>query len=149
MNASRDLEFLRYFPSLRRLHVALYGLGDVAGFAHVAGSLEELNFGHTRQSFSLRFLKSMPHLRRLFLVRHKKHLPVVGELGSLTSPGLSGITLPDLSLLLPLIRLRELSISLGSTTNLGLLSRRAARPCRLHHFVRSARCAARRPGDGV
>lgn len=122
-DASRNLDFLKYFPFLRRLHVALYELEDIAGFAHVQASLETLNFGSTKQNFSLRFLAGMPHLEQLFLVRHKKDLHVVGDLGGLTSLGLSGITLPDLSLLLRLARLRKLSILLGATRNLALLPR--------------------------
>jgi internalin A len=119
--ASRDLDFLRYFSTLRRLQVALYELQDVAGFSHVAGSLESLNFGQTKKTFSLRFLATMPRLSDLFLVHHKKDLDVLGSQTSLTSLGLSGITLPDLSLLLPMSALRELSIFLGGTTNLALL----------------------------
>src|SRR6185295_7723968 len=108
--ATRDLSFLHYFRALKRLNIALYELEDIAGFSHVAGSLEELNFGETKKPFSLCFLKAMPELKRLFLVRHKKDLHAIGDLGKLTSLGLSGITLPDLSVLLPLAALRELSI---------------------------------------
>jgi internalin A len=121
--ASRDLSFLRHFPALGRLHLSLYELDDIAGFTFVAHSLDELNFGQTKQTFSLRFLATMPQLKKLFLVGHKKDLPVIGSLHNLTGLGLSGITLPDLSVLLPLMALRELSIFLGSTTNLSLLPR--------------------------
>ena len=124
--AGRDLSFLRFFPTLKRLHIALYELDDNAGFSHVAGSLEELTFGQTKKTFSLRFLAAMPQLKKLFLVRHKRDLAVIGDLGALTSLGLSGITLPDLSVLLPLAALRELSIFLGGTTNLALLPRLSA-----------------------
>lgn len=123
LDASRDLDFLRYFPGLRRLHVALYKLDDIAGFSHVAKSLEELTFGETKRTFSLRFLEAMPKLKSLFLVRHKKDLAAVSGLGNLSDLGLSGITLPDLGLLLPLTELRRLQIFLGSTTNLALLPR--------------------------
>jgi internalin A len=122
-NASRDLSFLEYFPTLRRLHVALYELEDVAGFSHVAARLEELTFGRTKRTFSLRFLPVMPQLRSLFLVHHKKDLHVIGGLGGLTKLGLSGITLPDLSVLLPLTALRDVALFLGATTNLALLRR--------------------------
>jgi hypothetical protein len=121
--ASRDLSFLDYFPTLKRLHLALYELEDIAGLSHVAGSLKELTFGQTKKAFSLRFLATMPQLKRLFLVRHKRNLPVLGDLCNLTRLGLSGITLPDLAVLLPLTSLRELSIFLGSTTNLAYLPR--------------------------
>src|SRR4051794_11642822 len=41
---SRGLSFLQDFPTLRRLHLALYELEDIAGFHHVAGRLEGLTF---------------------------------------------------------------------------------------------------------
>jgi hypothetical protein len=122
-DASRDLNFLQYFPNLRRLHVALYKLEDVSGLAAVAPSLEELTLGKTKKTFSLRFLEPMTQLRSLFLVCHKKDLPVVGGLTGLTSFGLSGVTLPDLSLLLPLRALRAFQLSFGGTVNLALLPR--------------------------
>jgi hypothetical protein len=122
-DASRDLNFLRYFPNLRRLHVALYNLEDVTGLSVVAHSLQELTFGKTKRTFSLRFLEAMPQLRLLFLVGHKKDVSVVGGLTDLTSLGLSGVTLPDLSLLLPLKALRALQLFLGGTANLSHLPR--------------------------
>lgn len=125
-DASTDLNFLKYFPALRRLHIALFKLKDIAGFSHVAGTLEELTFDQTKIAFSLRFLTTMPHLKSLFLVRHKKDLPVLSDLVNLTKLGLSGISMADLGLLLPLKDLRDLSIFLGSTTNLTDLPRLAA-----------------------
>jgi internalin A len=121
--ASRDLNFLQYFPTLRRLQLSLYDLEDVTGFSHVAGTLEQLTFDSTKRTFSLRFLATMPNLKELFLVRHKKDISVLGSLSNLTDLGLSGITLPDLSLLVSLTGLRVLSIFLGGTTNLALLPR--------------------------
>ncbi|HEY1380677.1 MAG TPA: hypothetical protein VGF55_28000 [Gemmataceae bacterium] len=123
LRAARDLDFLRYFPKLRRLQVALYSLDDVSGFGHVADTLEDLIFDSTKKTFSLRFLASMPRLTSLFLVRQKKDLSVISGLTGLTKLGLSGITLKDLSLLLPLTALRDLKIFLGGTTNLALLPR--------------------------
>ena len=122
-NASRDLDFLGYFEGLRRLHVALYELEDVAGFSHLKGGLEELTFGQTRHKFSLRFLATLPHLTRLFLAKHTKDLTALQTLGRLDKLGLSGITLPDLAPIVPLARLSDLSIFLGGTTNLQLLPR--------------------------
>jgi len=121
--ASKDLDFLRHFQAVRRLHLALYELEDIAGFSHLRGGLEVLTFGETKKTFSLRFLTDFPRLAKLFLVRHKKDLETIRGLGDLTDLGLSGITLPDLALLLPLTRLRKLSILLGGTTNLALLPR--------------------------
>jgi internalin A len=121
--ASTDLGFLRYFETLRRLHIAIYELDDITGFSHLDGGLEELTFSSTKRKFSLRFLETLPHLKRLFLVGHSKDLPCVRDLRELTDLGLSGVTLPDLSVLLALTGLRKLSIFLGGTKNLALLPR--------------------------
>jgi internalin A len=121
--ASHDLEFLRYFPDLRRLHVALYELEDIAGLGHVRESLESFTFGSTKRKFSLRGLEGLARLEALFLVGHQKEFDAVSGLTRLRSLGLSGITLPDLAPLLPLAGLRSLSIFLGGTTNLGMLPR--------------------------
>jgi hypothetical protein len=126
--ANPDLDFLKHFPTIRRLHLALYELEDTGGFSHVRDTLESLTFGDTKKKFSLRFLETMPRLEKLFLVGHKTDLACVQALGEMEDLGLSGITLPDLSLLLPLTRLRKLSLLLGGTTNLDklpLLSRLA------------------------
>jgi hypothetical protein len=121
--ASPNLAFLRHFPDLRWLNLQLYELEDIGGFTHVADGLTKLNFGRTKKVFPLGFLGSMPRLAELFLVGHKKDIGVIGRLAGLASLGLSGITLPDLSLLLPLARLRKLSILLGGTRDLRLLPR--------------------------
>ena len=60
-------------------------------------------------------------LRRLHLEGQTRDLDVVGQLHTLTSLTLRSITLPDLSLLLPLNRLRALDLKLGGTRNLALL----------------------------
>jgi hypothetical protein len=119
--ASTDLSFLRYFETLRRLHVAIYDLDDVTGFSHLDGGLEELTFSDTKRKFSLRFLETLPHLKKLFLAGHQKDLACIRGLRELTDLGLSGITLPDLSVLSALTGLRKLSILLGGTRNLALL----------------------------
>ena len=121
--ASKDLGFLWYFERARRLHLALYDLDDIGGFSFLQDGLEELTFGETKKKFSLGFIEGFPRLKKLFLVGHKKDLQAIRALGDLASLGLSGITLPDLSLLLPLARLRKLAILLGGTTNLSLLPR--------------------------
>ena len=121
--ASRDLGFLRYFETVRRLHLALYELDDLSGFSYLQGGLRELVFGRTKKRFSLRFVETLPRLAGLFLVGHKNDFSSIRTLNELTNLGLSGITLPDLSVLLPLTGLRKLSVLLGGTTNLALLPR--------------------------
>lgn len=118
----RDLSFLRYFPNLQRLHIALWELDNIAGFFHLAGGLRELTFGETRKKFSLRFVEVLPRLERLFLVRHKTDLHCIQSLSNLDDLGLSGITLPDLTLLLPFRQLRKLHLFLGTTRNLADLA---------------------------
>ena len=117
----RDLSFLRYFKGLKRFHLALYEVDDIGGFVHVPG-LTELTFGETRKKFSLRFVEAWPHLKRLFLVKSKTDLHCLHRLVELEGLGLSGFTLPDLSLLLPLTRLRKLQLFLGGTRNLAALA---------------------------
>ena len=117
-NASRDLDFLRYFEDVRRLNLHLYELEDISGLSHLKGRLEELNFGNTRRNFSLRFLESLPSLTKLFLVGHKKDIGVVQSLHGLSSLGLSGITLPDLTVVEPLAHLRDFQLFLGGTRNI-------------------------------
>ena len=39
-NASRDLDFLRYFGDARRLNAQLYELVDMSGSSHVRGRIE-------------------------------------------------------------------------------------------------------------
>ena len=119
-DASTNLDFLRYFGTLRRLQVALYKLEDITGFSHVR-YLEELTFGETKRTFSLRFLGTLLHLKALFLVGHKKDLAAVCELSKLTDLGFSQITLSDLSLILPLTKLRKFKNLLGGTPNLNAL----------------------------
>jgi len=119
--ACRNLDFLGYFGNLRRLQLGLYELEDISGLSTVGRTLEELTFGSTRRSFSLRILESLPRLRCLFLAGHKRDLAAVQTLKDITRLGLSGLTLPDLSIILPLARLSDLSIMLGGTSDLGLL----------------------------
>jgi hypothetical protein len=119
--AWRDLSFLRYFKTLQRLHIALYELDDITGLSH-APWLRELTFGETRKKFSLRFVESFPLLKRLVLVSQKTDLHSIRGLAELEHLALSGITLPDLSLLLPLVKLRKLALLLGGTRNLAGLA---------------------------
>jgi hypothetical protein len=117
-----DLDFLRYFRTLRRLHLALYNVEDLTGFTHVRSTLQALRFGQTKKVFSVRFVEGLPHLQELFLAGHKKDIAEVSRLRDLTSLGFSRITLPNLSILLPLTGLRKLSLLLGGTKNLDVLA---------------------------
>jgi hypothetical protein len=118
-----DLDFLRFFPHIRRFH-ADYShnlLVSLEGLNHLPAELTYLGLGQTRKRLSLAPLARFTALRRLYLEGQTKDVDVVGQLCSLTSVTLRSITLPDLSLLLPLTRLRALDLKLGGTNNLALL----------------------------
>ena len=120
-----DLEFLRFFPTLRRFAAdALWdSLTSLDGLRHLPTDLEELGIGATKVKLDLAGLSRFPELRWLFLEGQTKHLEVVSGLTQLDDLTLRSITMPDLSLLLPLTRLRSLDIKLGGTRDLRLLPR--------------------------
>jgi len=121
----RDLEFLRFFPFLRRFAAdALYdSLTSLDGLRHLPPDLEELGIGVTRQPLDLAIIERFSALRTLFLEGQTQHIEIVSRLTALVDLTLRSITLPDLSLLLPLDRLLSLDLKLGGTTDIGLLPR--------------------------
>ncbi len=120
-----DLEFLRFFPTLRRFAAdALWdSLTSLDGLRHLPPDLEELGIGATKVKLDLAVLSRFPELRWLFLEGQTKHLEVISGLTQLYDVTLRSITMPDLSLLLPLTGLRSLDLKLGGTRDLGLLPR--------------------------
>ena len=120
-----DLEFLRFFPTLRRFGAdALWdSLTSLDGLRHLPPDLEELGIGATRAKLDLAILTRFPELTWLFLEGQTKHLEVISKLVKLGDLTLRSITMADLSLLLPLRRLRSLDLKLGGTRDLGLLPR--------------------------
>ncbi|WP_266157614.1 hypothetical protein [Dyella silvatica] len=113
-----DLEFLKYFPDVRRLSVHLWNLEDISGFSYLQSHLELLSFGSTKKRHSLNFLQGMPTLETLFLEGHSKDISSISRLTRLTSLALRRMTLPNLSILAPLGELSSLSLLLGGTRNL-------------------------------
>jgi hypothetical protein len=118
-----DLDFLRFFPRLRRFSVdAIYELPSLDGIGLLSDELEDLLIGWTRSKrFSLRNLARFRNLKTLYLEGQQKDFAAIGELESLEDLTLRSITLPDLSALLPLRRLASLDIKLGGTHELALL----------------------------
>ena len=119
-----DLEFLRFFPEVRRFQADYMSrLESMDGLRHLRDDLESLVLGETKtaRQFSLNFLRGFPRLRRLYLERHTKDFAVIGELTDLDDLTLRSITLPDLSILLPLSSLLSLDLKLGGTKDLALL----------------------------
>jgi hypothetical protein len=120
-----DLEFLRFFPHLRKFSAdGLYdSLESLDGLKHLRPDLHTLSLGATRKKMSLQPLSRFTGLRRLYLEKHTKDIDVLAGLTSLTSLTLCEISLPDLSLLLPLTELRALELAMGGTRDLSLLPR--------------------------
>jgi hypothetical protein len=120
-----DLDFLRFFPRLRRFSVdAIYELSTLDGIGLLSEELEDLLIGWTRSKrFSLRTLTKFSRLRTLYLEGHQRDFEAVGELEALEDLTLRSITVPDLSALVPLPTLSSLDIKLGGTHDLGLLPR--------------------------
>jgi hypothetical protein len=118
-----DLEFLRFFPTLRRFAAdALWdSLTSLDGLRHLPADLEQLAIGATRAKLDLTILAPFRELTWLWLERQTKHLSVISGLAALDDLTLRSITMPDLSLLLPLKRLRSLDLKLGGTRDLRLL----------------------------
>lgn len=119
---SFDLDFLRHYPSLRRLEIDVFNLDNLDGLQHVSPDLESFGLGQTKSKrHSLSFLRRFPRLRTLYLEGHTKDIDAIGTLSQLDDLTLRSITLPDLSVLRPLKQLRSLDIKLGGTKDLGLL----------------------------
>lgn len=117
-----DLDFLRFFPWIPTLRLRSYDLGSLAGLAHLdATCLHDLAIGETRKTLDLHVLERFGELRRLMLERHHRGVEVLGRLASLEDLQLRSMTLRDLSILIPLDRLRLLDLKLGGTKDLGLL----------------------------
>ena len=120
-----DLEFLRFFPMVRRVSVdALWGvLQSVDGLGHLSDELEDLGIGALKPPFDLRRIERFRHLRVLRLEGPIRHAEVLSTLTGLESLLLRSVRLPDLSPLLPLENLRRLDLKLGGTPDVALLPR--------------------------
>ena len=117
-----NLDFLKFFPFLRQFQVDVFDLQDIDGIRHLPDNLEFVAFSQTKSKrFSLAFLSRFHSLRRLYIESHQKDIAVLSELSSIEDLTLRSITLPDLSLLVPLRHLLSLDIKLGGTKNLSLL----------------------------
>lgn len=117
----KDLEFLRFFPKLRTLQLAVWDIEDISGFGYLTDEFQSLIFPQTKSRFSLRFLARMGGLRELFLQGHTKDFDVVPTLTQLDSLGLHGVRLTSLETLAPLQGLTTLRLGFGNPVDLSLL----------------------------
>lgn len=118
-----ELDFLRFFPTLRAFHAdfSYRTLVSLDGLNHLPADLTYLGLGQTKKRLSLAPLARFTELQRLYLEGQSKDIEVIGHLRTITSLTLRSITLPNLSLLVPLTRLRALDLKLGGTRDLALL----------------------------
>src|SRR4029079_6733596 len=74
-----DLEFLRFFPTLRRFAAdALWdSLTSIDGLRHLPAAVDELGIGATKVKLDLSVMSRFQELRWLFLEGQTKHLEVI------------------------------------------------------------------------
>ena len=119
---SRNLGFLKLFHSLKNFQADSYNLDDLSGLRFLPPDLEYLGIGQTRSKrHSLSVLETFPNLKSLYIESHKKDIDTIGRLTKLEELHIRSITLPDLSIFLPLKELLSLKIKLGGTSNVSLL----------------------------
>jgi hypothetical protein len=116
-----DIEMLQFFTGLRRLSVTSLRLQSWDGISHIADTLEELTMGDTLRPASVEAVGGLGRLRVLSLHGPVRHAEVISGLVGLEELRLRSVTLPDLSPLLPMRRLRSLYIGLGGTADVSLL----------------------------
>ena len=116
-----NLDFLRWFPNLKRFRVDIYRLDSIDGLECLPDGVEVLGLGATKKRFSLKSIGRFRELRALFLEGHTKDIEVLSDLRAITDLTLRSITLSGLELLRPMNRLRALDIKLGGTTNIAAL----------------------------
>jgi hypothetical protein len=117
----RSLDFLRFFPEHPRVRIDILDLDDISGLEFLTPDLQHLGLGATRKTFSLSLLGRSPRLKTLFVEGHSKDIEAIAELIELEDLTLRSITLPNLSILTTLDRLRSLDIKLGGIKDLSLL----------------------------
>jgi hypothetical protein len=112
-----DLEFLRYFPTVKRFWVDApwLTLRSLDGLGYLSAKTDTLHIGRSRHGLSLEPLRRFTHLRRLYLEGETNDLDVISELVALESLTLRSITLPSLAPLRPLAALRALELRFGAT----------------------------------
>lgn len=118
---SPDLEMLRSFPGLRRLRVTSLRKTSWDGLRHVAETVDDLGLSDTLRPLSIAPLADLRRLRILGLHGPVRQVETLAALDSLDTLSLLSVTLPDLSLVLPMRRLRSLYIGLGGTADVSLL----------------------------
>lgn len=118
-----DLEFLRWFPHLTDFSADALddSLESLDGLRHLPESARELRIGRTHRPLDLAILERFTGLECLYLEGQTKGIEILGGLRGLEDLTLRSVTLPDLSVLLPLDRLLAFDLKLGGTRDISLL----------------------------
>ena len=119
--AAEDLEFLRYFPGLEKLNLQTPILKNIGGLRHVAESLKEFTMASTTVRLSLKPVAACTGLETLHLQNQRQDFGALRSLDRLSYLGIPGISLPDLSSLLPFKHLRSLFLGFCKPIDLGLI----------------------------
>ena len=121
--AATNLEFLRFLPDLRRVRVDAYELESLDGLRYLSDDVRELAIGWTARPLQLTPVHRFRALTTLSIERQHRGIEMISDFLSLEDLTLRSMTLPDLSVLLPLTKLRSLDIKLGGTSDLSFLPR--------------------------
>jgi hypothetical protein len=121
--ACEDLDFLRHCGGLERLNIQSPVVRSLDGLRHVADSLTEFTLVPTTVRLSLKPVANCARLSSLHLQRQTKDFAALRALTGLRDLGLSGVSLPDLSALLPYEGLQSLFLGFCKPVDLGLIGR--------------------------
>jgi hypothetical protein len=121
--AAEDLEFLGYFSDLEKLNVQVPIIKDIGGLRHVAESLKEFTLASKTARVSLKPVAACTPLESLHIQNHVRDFDALRSIHGLRYLGIPGISLPDLSDLLPFKHLRSLFLGFCKPIDLGLIGR--------------------------
>ncbi len=114
-----NIDEIGLLPNLTSLKVGIHSLESLGFLEQVPPTLRVLYLEEAKKkTLDLSVLRRFSSLRRLYIERHHKALETIGQLPCLEELVLRSITVPELSFLMPLARLRLLDIKLGGTNNL-------------------------------
>lgn len=119
--AAQDLEFLRHFSGLERLNLQVPIIRNLDGLRYVTESLKELTLASTTARLSLRPVAACGMLESLHIQNHTRDFDALRSLHRLSYLGIPGISLPDLSGLLPFEHLRSLFLGFCKPIDLALI----------------------------
>jgi hypothetical protein len=117
-----DLSFLECFPKLNSFALTAHLFNEFDQLSYIPDGIEEITINATNSlRLSLSFLTRFKNLKSVSLEKHKKDIEALSEIQQLEKLAIKSITLPDLGIIKPLSKLKELEIRLGGTKNLDLL----------------------------